>query len=452
MKKRILYFILLLVVGLLVAYVVRYKTGPCICETIPQNADAAVLIKVRNLEKHYLHDMISHPMAYLGSDRKSVNDSIPKPSKETQKGDTETNLMELIDIPKSILCYRTSKENNTWYSSEMNVKNVSKLEQHLSHNDLIPSENDGEKIYTFENKYVILNDGKVRLAYSSLQSDITGSVDTELGYLSKGHPIFDALNNSTSDATYTDADGQNLSLDFESGSININGQYQLSALGSSTKETTTNGIGGLSARLDVAKSLALLSNDQKNKFSNFTKLNLDSLKQNWDGSINATFQEFTLSIDTIKTYDYDDDFNKIEIKKIDQTIAPNYNIRLGMSEEGVFYMKRKNAIVEQDGADILAIMPLAKTYCRSDNDGLYLSTSNTDMTDSKVSDSKMKLALNIKKYLASSGGDFSYVNKYLKGINAVDLNVSNDDQVNGKVMFDGSRNGLISLVSALKAK
>ena len=446
MKKKILYALLLLLIGLILAYAIRYKTSLCLCQTIPKDADAVVLVKVRNLERHILHDVVTHPMSYFGSDDKIEKDSLLESEPEGEDDGIAISLTDCISIPKALVFYRSSDQ---WFSSKIKIKDKSKLEKYLTYRDFSKIAQGKSVTYSSGQRHVFINDGTVQLSYGPVGIKIEELAYEENDFLKKGDVLFDALTHSmsgsTSDAIYVDSKDQNLDFSFNSGSINIDGNYHIAALQPSTTVVQSSGIGALSAAFDIAELKALLSADQIEKFTNFTKLQIDSLQQHWDGSINAALQGFSMSSDTIKTYEYDDDFNKVEVQKVEQVLAPNYMIQLGMSLEGVAYMKRKNAIVEEDGMNVLAIMPLAKTFATSSDNKLNLFTNEQELSLG-TSDDKLLGFMDVQKFISSAEDGAMLLPGQLSSINDIRFSISNDDEVKVEVTFKSRRNSLAALI------
>ena len=418
----------------------RYKTGACICNVIPQEADAVVQVQVRSLEQHFLNDIITHPKSYISSKKSSPDkqdSAAPPPSKPKVK------LMDCISVPKSLLFYRIDKR---WTSSDIEIKDHQKLKRYLERNNYESGAGDGIEFYSKKKQSLMVIGNKLRVSYGADASTPVTTGEEKRTCQAKGDKLFDAALNSKSDVAFVDNQGQFINLNFGQGIIDIDGQYHLAALQPSAKVSSSEGVGQLSVLLDVEKLLGSLNKEHKNKFANFTKLRLDSLAEHMSGAINAVLYDLAVTSDTIVTYDYDDNFNKVEVKKIKENLAPSYNLTMGMDAAGTTYMKEKNAIVEKDGQEVLAIMPLVTTYCREENETLFLYTETTDKEQQLVSsDSKFTMSLEVARFLDSAKDNPPSWHKYLEGISDIDFEVSNEDKIAGKVIFEDKRNAIVSL-------
>jgi len=186
-----------------------------------------------------------------------------------------------------------------------------------------------------------------------------------------------------------------------------------------------------------------IGKDTKAKFSDFTKLNTDSIQHYWDGSLHSTLNGFATLSDTIKTYEYDDDFNKIEVQKVEESIAPDYAIHLGIDTSGVQYLKQKNAIVKEEGKDVLAIMPLVKTYCAVNDGGLSMYTDSENI-ELDAKNTKLKAYLNVGELMDKSKS-FDFF-AYLKGVNAIKCDIDSKNNTAIKVSMSNDRNSIVQLV------
>ncbi len=449
MKRKLGYVLLLFILlAIVVAYILRYETSACMCKTIPLDAVAVVQIKVRSMEKYFLQDMLSRPASYFSSvsDTEEQNNQTDlEENQPSTKPDAKASLMDCVSTPKSLLFYKLS--NGVWYSSELEIKDTPKLKKFLEQNDFESSGPADNEEYTRKNLTILIDGEKVQLAYEGTSTSSKGiSTQEQSGFMAEGDQLFDATLGSVSDIHFVDDNGHFLDVNFGQGVINVNGNYNMPALQPSAAEVKSQGLGTLSAKLDFPKFLDLLSTDQKDKFSNFTKLNLDTLSGFMSGDVNAVFSDFTASVDTITTYEYDDNFNKVEVNDIKHTEEPSYLLSVGADTSIMSYLRRQNAIVEKEGRNILAIMPLVTTYSQHSSSGLYLYTADMDSTQVKTSTSNSKLIFdfNVRNYLEKV--DSGSQHKILRDMERMYLSIDNENNIDGKILFQDKRNGLVSLM------
>lgn len=418
--------------------------GPCICKSIPKTAEAAVMINARNIERHFLHDVLSNPMSYLRSDMKDAEIDQPKIDiKPTPKkpNTPSINLLDCIEVPKFALMYR---EKDSWKSSPITIKDKAKLSAYLKQNEF--EQLDDQTVYAKGSNHIVINQNNVYVIHSERTPTITELTGSDIEYLEHGNIMFEALLKGKSDMVYADQAGQYVDLNFDSGAIVIAGQYDFEILKPSTNVLAAPLMGEISAVFDVAVLNTLLSNDQKSKWRDYSKLNLDSLEQSWDGSLNAALQDFVVVADTVITFDYDDDFNKVEKKTVKNTTVADFGIEMGMDTVGFKYLMRKKAIVTENGQQVLAIMPLVKTYCQLESNRLKLNSSPRDLKTTP-SESKLKISLDAESIMSSQGDLTAIIpTKMARNIRKFEGSISNDNQIRARLEIGDQRNALVGLI------
>lgn len=441
-----MYLILLLLAGLMIAYILRYHTGVCLCNTIPKNAEAVVLINARNLEQHLVHDVLLHPLSYLSREQRTVKDTLIEGASSDEEDKLQSDLFENFALPKSFLFYRIDDPEIHWISSKIKVKNVVKLTEYLEAKHFSTSDQTGPNFYKNGRWSVHLMEGHTQLAYCINPSYIPLLSDTKTEYMSKGDALYDAISTATGDAVYSDISDQQLEANFRAGAIHIDGTYDFKALqGSAITVNTEDNMIALSALFNVPELIRAFSDEQQAAFVNFTKLDLDSIRQHWNGSLHGALHSFDIRSDTIKTYEYDDDFNKIEVAKVEEVITPGYSIQLGMAPTGISYMKDKKAIVEEDGQEVLAIMPLSKTYCAMQGNDLQMFTHQPNLVFSENT-AKLILQIDMGRLMQESPGSISVLPAMFSSVNQIKFRIENDNRVEGRVSLDGHRNALAELI------
>ncbi len=433
MIKKVSYLVGAVLLLLILIYICRYKLGSCICNTIPEDTDAVIQINSRSFEKYLLHDFLAHPLSYLEDSQSEGQDSATSKS--------QTGILECLSVPKTLLFYRHGASSSTWTSSELAIKDVSKLKKYFQENDYTSKEDNSQ--YAKKNQKAIIKDNKLTVTYNPSNWNLEKPTIVSTTFLKEGDSLFNAVKNATSDVFYFDNEGNNLKIDFSVGEIIIKGNYELSFLKPATPILKSSGIGRLSTKIELPQLLDQVSADKKDKFTNFSKLNLDTLSPLIKGNIHVMIKDFEVSRDTVVTYDYDDNFNKVEVKEVKENIKPNYTFAISMQPEAVAYMKRKKAIIEQEEKDILAIMPLVTTYCNYENEVLYLYTVNNDPPQTALSDYKFNLDLDLDQY--QEKGYSGRWDRYLQDLNDLRLTVNKDDKIDGQVTYKEKVNPIVSL-------
>ena len=434
MIKKISYLIGAVLLLLILIYICRYKLGSCICNTIPQDAEAVIQINTRSLEKYLLHDFLAHPLSYFSGNQNEGQDSLTHKNK--------TAILECLTLPKALLFYRQGAQNSTWTSSELAIKNISLLKQYLKENDFVSKE--GNSQYTNRNQKAIIKDDKLIFIYNNSDNKAEKYTAANTTFLKEGDSLFDAVKSNSNDAFYYDSNDNKLNLDFRTGEIILKGNYDLDYLKPAIQNLQSSGIGQLSTQINLPELLDQISPDKKDKFTKFSKLNLDTLSPLIKGDIHLLVNDFKVSKDTVVTYDYDDNFNKVEVKEVKENTKPDYTLAIGMQPEAVAYMKRKKAIIEKEGKDILAIMPLVTTYCQYKDEVLYLYSMNSNLALSTSSAYKFILDLDMDEY-PKMGYSGSW-NRYLQDLEDFRLTVDLKNRIDGQITLRERVNPIVSII------
>lgn len=455
--KKVIYLLLLLVVVFAITYLVRYQRGPCLCDQIPKSAEAVILVNARNLEHHFLLDAISNPSAYFTKKKDVVVDSVNLEETIEVTEETKVSLADCLSMPAYVLVYKSGSNTGSWHSNLVQVKDVSKLEMYLLENGfkgdwgnglengLEDADRSTTKMFRKGAQVVSLIDERARFSYLADTEVAVAYAEEGGGYMSQGDQMFDMMMASSDDMIFVDKNGQQASLNFRDGVVEIDGYYDLPQLQQLIDTPSGDAIGQFSANFEVSSLIGTLTQGQRQQFTNFTKLQLDSLSQHWDGSIQAVLTDMVGVSDTITSYEYDDDFNQVEIQKIKTSLSPSYTMQMGISPEGISYMKRKNAIVADQGQNVLAIMPLVKTYAKSIDGGLSLYTVSDQLTTTASSD-KLNLSLDVAKYKSAAAGSNLALDGMVEAIKSIRLHIGTDNKIEGRIDVDGERNALISLI------
>jgi len=421
MKRRILVILSLIVIFLVAFYIGRYHSGVCLCDKIPSGVEEALVINTRSLEEQVILDVVRHPFSFFGeTERDSTTDKGP-------------SLLSAVSLPTAIVAYKSGQN---FCSGVVKIKDREKLMDYISHHGYTPQD-ENESYFKNGERHIMLYHSSVQICFGKEKPPIL-EIES-ISYQKKGDTLFDALEASSADFTYVGSEEKSLDVDIEGNTIRIHGRYNLEALLPSAATIPDDGLGVLSARLDLDKLADLTGPDALEKFSDFTKLQTDSLFSYWDGRLSGTLSDFSMAQDTITTYEYDDDFNQVEVKEIKESIQPDFAIVMGMDSSGYNYMKRKKAVVEESGRQILAIMPLVTTYVDSGKDGLLMYTSTPSSTlDS--SDYKLQARLNLENIRSEE------LPQVLRLLDSFDLSIDNDDQVKGELKLRGGRGVLAALM------
>ena len=327
MIKKIVYTLLITLAVLFTVGYFRYNSTVNIANKIPVNTDAVIRLNLREIEYNMLKDVVKHPFLYFKSTDTSIN----------KVDESKVSLFDGVEIPKNLFFYtNNSSLKNTWVSSAVKITDKKRLQSFFKQKKIVKSNSKlNVKYYTFKNFVCVINGAElvVFFAFNRIKN-VEGKLNAVLKnktYLLSNNAIFDKIKTSTqlvSVATNKDVFfelGVRSETLFLKGELTKNTNLFLQHNTQNNKESLVS----ISGKIDKNLLLGFVNNKQKKKFKKLTNLSLDSICNYWNGEINTQLISFVSKKDTILTYEYDDDFNRITKKKVQETIIPNINIKLG---------------------------------------------------------------------------------------------------------------------------
>jgi len=397
MRKKWLYFFIVLIFIVVALYVWRYKQSQVFENRVPAHATKLVNVNLRQIENHLLFDFLSHPITYLRARKRK--DSLKKPKTSLTKG---------LSIPRNILFYTNSKElKNNWFSSPVAVNDKEKLSRFLLKEKFLQSAENNTVFYTKANLVLALKNEQLILA---LKTNIKVNIFPLLSslfdikdYLSIDNNNLKPLINSNSDVSFSSGK-DSFEANFKKGFFELQGVLNSDLFISNTNQIPNkNSVFVMSGKVNndntyFNKFLA----EKKDKFNEITHLSLDSVFNKWSGEFNIDLASIEQKTDTIVSYEYDDDFNKVEIKTTQKKAIPTLVSAFGQVDDSSLsdYFYRKNTIQIIENDTIFTAIPVYKflaTVTHKDFE-LYINKKRNPLV-SKFADSKLKIFFNTEKYL-----------------------------------------------------
>jgi hypothetical protein len=194
----------------------------------------------------------------------------------------------------------------------------------------------------------------------------------------------------------------------------------------------------ISGKIDTKRVFSLLKQKQKQSFTKATTLSLDSIFDMWNGSINVTWGKFIQKTDTIVTYTYDEDFNKVEKKEVQKRVIPNFNVEIG-GKKLYHYLQKKKAIKKENTQPVLVLNPLFKTYTQKTNKGIRLyskflkNKEKQNRTTSK--EGKFTASIFVKDILPFLPTSLWGKKEILEHIKQIDLVIKEDATLSARIIF-----------------
>jgi hypothetical protein len=291
-KKIIVPLFLLLAVG--VYFLVFHKNKRL--KYIPDNADAVVLIDTKKLTGQYLFSLVTHPSKWSGSKTKSKSSGSLKDSG--------------IRIPDFLQMFHIKDTGFSQWYTVLELKDSHQFITYLRKQNFVDKGNNRfqkeQFFFMIEGNYCVA--GTSDHAFETLQKKLLQN---------SVHRVWDAdqfIHNTLGSISFISGQKiQNFSIELNDDEIEI-------------KNNSNPGIfNGIASKLQKGNQFLELELDKENirnitRF--FNKSIADSLQAN---SLKATANLRQIN-DTIVTYEYDDNFNEVEKKTVQNITQPSYMI------------------------------------------------------------------------------------------------------------------------------
>lgn len=303
MKKKISLLLVVFAVAGAVYFLLYHKNKEL--KYIPENADMALLVDVKNVSRHYLHQFLLHPSEWFG-EKKGKSEKI----KLRDSGIKIPNFLQVFHLKNS--------EITDWYC----VVELSDKDHFINFLKQEKFSNQGKNLFGKNNISVKII-GEKCLVKTGKISDVSAFEKFALQLLSGNpKPIFNASELSgNSHGSFVIFHPEKVSI-FP---VEI-GENEITIHSENFKEN----FGVLISQLEKRNRFFELQLDEEN----IKKITPFFRNENWD-SLSLSSLNITSKIeevrDTIITYEYDNDFNEVEKISYQNILQPEYSILLKSS-------------------------------------------------------------------------------------------------------------------------
>ena len=433
MIKRISYIVLIIISILFTVGYFRYNPTVNLINTIPVYADVVVRVNLREIEYNMMKDAVKHPFFYFESTKSSGNTK------------NRLSLFDEVVIPADIFFYTNySNLKNTWVSSVIEIKDKASLRSFFKQEKLIGKREGNIEYFTDKNKLYFISNDELRVLFSfgeitKIKEKINFVINNK-AYLIEEDNVLCKLKNSNELIVISTKKEDFFELGIDDESLLLKGKLSKNNnlfLPYKVIEKR-NSLVSISGNINSNLLFGLIEKQQKNKFKNLTNLSLDSIHNHWNGNFDIELKFFRTINDTVVTYEYDDDFNKVEKTTIQKNITPDINIKLGGTT--LFdYLDSKDAIKSVDGENLLVINPFFKTYAGESENNVILFSKNINAVSSKKGKkNKFLLFFNVEKYMKIEKSTYSISNKYLSSVKNIKAFVTKENAIQVKINLKNS--------------
>jgi len=163
------------------------------------------------------------------------------------------------------------------------------------------------------------------------------------------------------------------------------------------------------------------------------------LLDNTNGEINFKLITINHKIDTIVTYEYDDDFNKIEVKSTQNIAVPELDLKISSTKHQHLsaYLWQKKSIQIIDKDTLFTSFPLYKFYTQFNQNNLLISTNKKKQALTVYKTNQLLNAyVNVDQYLKNQFDFFKIPahNEYLNLIEWGSIQLTDKNKISLTIM------------------
>ncbi|UII77702.1 hypothetical protein LV716_08025 [Flagellimonas sp. HMM57] len=354
--KKVFFVLVALSIGYYVY--TSYKKSSALLGVVHQDAHSIIKVGIHDLKETLILDALGAPRYYYKNSKSSSGD-IKEEDEEKEGSGVELT-------PYNLLLFTMPDIENTVFSV-FRIDDATDFEKYIKReiNDKV------DKIHTSDAKayqFAWFKNGNIALAWNTEKLIVAGSLKIEKSAIrtvfkevlvdgktidDSDHDLIKAVKEAPGHLVYADTKGIS-TVSFKDGAAVLRGNALTSR--SHTKEFVTPVYQDPSLSFHYDLNLKQSSEKEKlaqklNGISFFSKNNLTPLEllQPFDGALSLCIAGRTAQNDTIVTYGYDDNFEKIAQKTIERKEVPQFYMNLGSTQGSVKeYLLEAGALSNSD--------------------------------------------------------------------------------------------------------
>jgi len=432
--KRFLKITAVVILSLLIFFVgtFKYRQYRANQVSIPKNASSVVKVSVDEVYKSLSTNMISHPGYYFRSDTKTT-------TKFRFDG-----LAHGLKIPASIYLYTIQNQPKTALFSRFEIKDFTTFENFLKSVLHLNIEKKAEGISFAKSKLgniaICYNSKNAAMVVSSLSVDfdlILTDILSQKNFVELSKSTFNPISSATNHMAF--ADGEHFAtLNFDNGAINFDDEFISQRIIPMAKPQHRKFYSESAVRFWLNADFKTIPG-QIFKLKN-ASLEQDSLAKYYKGYVDFEWLNTIQQTDSIITYDYNDDFEKVERVTLQKKDIPNFVVNISSDAIGLKnYLHRQNIIDLDSGVINKSVFPLYKVFVTSDDKQLVFSTKNGNRVGETTELTKDFFALSVDFLKLNKQINQPLFTRYSKNLKFLEVKGRKQDngkiKVNSKVEF-----------------
>ena len=332
-----------------------YKNNASLKGVIHKDANAVVKIAVHNIKKTLLLNALNNPAYYY----KHLTSSKNEKGNKKQKGiDIQPYNLTFFRLPtvKNTLFSVLPIDNNTAFIEQINDFSIAQKSQvnYDKENQLHWLQIKNYGIISWDKNSVVAAIG-VDVTYKKILQVSVDVLVLNKTIKNKNHKWIKALAQNNDHIFYASREAT-ISLNFMDGQVNLSGDLFTEIENTYPKTTNINQIQNNTAFLYYDANFAVIENKKNfvNEYKNFgvfkkNNINISEISKEINGFFYLGINGNTIQTDTIISYLYDDNFNKIEQKTAQEKKVPKIEIQLGKANNTLLsYLESQNLITQDN--------------------------------------------------------------------------------------------------------
>ncbi|RZL39362.1 MAG: hypothetical protein EOO96_00850 [Pedobacter sp.] len=449
--KKFLKIAAVILISLLIFFIgtLTYRNYSANQITIPENTTSLVKISVDEILKTLALNAISNPVHYFKSDTEK---NIGRSFKRIDHG---------LSIPANLYLYTIKDQPSTSFFARFKIRNLQNFEDFLSKAVGFKIKKGSNKLNyaksVLGNIAICYNEKSAAVVFSSHIANFDAALKdvlNEKDFKKMSDDEFSQLISSNSHIAFEE-NAQFGELDFKSGEISFNGIFNTpkgmkikSGLNSHQPANTNNVI-----------NFWLTADFERNTKKEFKLKNVlieqDSLVKYYQGYIDMEWINTIKQTDSIITYEYNDDFEKVQKVTLQQKDVPNFLINISADALPLKnYLARQNLIHLDSAMVNKSVFPLYQVFVGGNSKQVIFSTKREPSLHQYSQKTNNFLSLNVNFKQLNRQFSLPIISRYLQSLKylAVTAQATGDKKIalQGKLeMNNKDINALYQLLKTL---
>ena len=414
--KKFFKIIAVIILSLLIFFVgiFKYRQYRANQVLIPRNATSVLKVSTDEILRSLAANMIANPRFYLKSDDQ------PKPTVVQNK------LASGLRIPASLYLFTMENQSTNAIFTRFDVKSKNNFETFIQQTlkFKISKQQNGMSFASSSlgNVVICYNTEAAAIVFSgeikNFDSILINLLKQE-NFLKLSESKFNTLKASSHHIAYSDTKNR-FNIDFNTGAFNFDAEFSTEAIvpAAEPKHRIFNKESTASFWLNADFPT---TENKTYRFKNAI-IERDSLLKYYKGYLDFEWTNSTSQTDSIITYEYNDDFEKVEKITLQKKEVPNFTLNIAANANGLKSYLNLQGIINLDSGTVnKSVFPLYKAFVSGNSEQFLLGTTKDLKVDTKKEGSKDFLSLDVNFKKLNTQLNVPGVNRFLKSFDRLSI-------------------------------